>query len=312
MSGVAAGLILRLQAEYKSVYQSQPVSISAMTRRDSSPPPLQQPLRQATRHAWFERLARFGIAAKGVVYFVVGLLAAQAAFGVGGRTTDTQGALREIVVQPFGKFLLSLITIGIIGYVCWRLAQTILDPEHAGERLTPKHIAKRLGYAFSAVAYTGLAFTAVKLILGKGGGNGDATQDWTARFLAQPFGQWLVGLAGVVVIGVGISYIYEAYTAKFQRKFKQQEMTADEQRWTKRAGQFGIAARGIVFALIGLFLVLAAIQSDASQAKGLGGALTVLAQQPFGAWLLGLVSLGLIAYSIYSLVEARYLRVVRG
>ncbi len=278
-----------------------------MTRRNPSAP-VPQSIQQATRHPWFERLSRFGIAAKGVVYFVVGLLAAQAAFGAGGQTTDTQGALREIVVQPFGKFLLSLITIGIIGYVCWRLAQTILDPEHTGESITPKRIAQRLGYAFSAAAYTGLAITAVKLILGRGGGDGNATQDWTARFLAQPFGQWLVGLAGVVVIAVGLSYLYEAYTAKFQRQFKQQEMSPTEQRWAKRAGQFGIAARGIVFAIIGVFFVLAALQSDASQAKGLGEALAVLAQQPYGAWLLGLVSLGLIAYSIYSLVEARYRR----
>ncbi|HBE30573.1 MAG TPA: hypothetical protein DD990_04280, partial [Cyanobacteria bacterium UBA11368] len=96
--------------------------------------------------------------------------------------------------QPFGKFLLSLVTIGLIGYVLLRIAQAILNPEHAGEKMDAKRIAQRLGYAFSALAYSGLALTAVKLIIGSGGSSGNATQDWTARILAQPFGRWLVGL----------------------------------------------------------------------------------------------------------------------
>lgn len=282
-----------------------------MTRHNSPGNPVRQPLQQATTSPWFERLARLGFAAKGAVYFVVGLLAAQAAVGVGGQTTDSEGALQAIVTQPFGKFLLSIVALGILGYVLWRVVEAIFDPEHAGEELNAKRIAKRLGYAFSALVYAGLAFTAVKLILGTGGGGGDSTQDWTARFLAQPFGQWLVGLGGLIVVGVGLSYFYQAYTAKFQRKFKQHQMSPTEQKWAKRVGQFGIAARGIVFTIIGIFLILAAIQSDASQARGLGGALAALAQQPFGPWLLGLVALGLIAYSIYSLIEARYRQITR-
>ena len=78
------------------------------------PPKLQQPVQQTISHPGFEKLARFGYAAKGIVYFIVGLLAAQAAIETGGRTTDTSGTLQEIVVQPFGKFLLSLVTVGII------------------------------------------------------------------------------------------------------------------------------------------------------------------------------------------------------
>lgn len=282
-----------------------------MTRRNSPTNSIKQPVQSATAQPWFERLARFGFAAKGLVYFIVGFLAAQAAFGTGGRTTDTSGALSTIVTQPFGKFLLSLVTIGLIGYVLLRIAQAILNPEHAGEKMDAKRIAQRLGYAFSALAYSGLALTAVKLIIGSGGSSGNATQDWTARFLAQPFGRWLVGLAGVIAIGVGFSYLYEAYKAKFRRHLKLSQMSRAEQTWAVRLGRFGIAARGIVFGIIGLFLIQAAKQSDASQAKGFGEALAILAQQPAGPWLLGIVALGLIAYGIYSLVEARYRQIVR-
>jgi hypothetical protein len=282
-----------------------------MKPNNSSTDNIKQSIRQAASHAWFERLARFGYASKGLVYFIVGFLAAQAAFSMGGRTTDTSGALSEIVNQPFGKFLLFLVTIGIIGYALWRIVQTILDPEHQGQKVDAKRIAQRIGYALSALGYAGLALTAVKLIMGSGGGNSNRTEDLTAQILGQPFGQWLVGLAGSIVIGVGFSYFYEAYKAKFRRHFKLDEMSQTEQTWATRLGRFGIAARGVVFVIIGFFLIQAARLSDASQTKGLGDVLGILAQQPFSPVILGIVPLGLIAYGIYSAIEARYRKIFR-
>ncbi|WP_245927745.1 DUF1206 domain-containing protein [Aphanothece hegewaldii] len=241
-----------------------------------------------------------------MVYFIIGLLAAQAAFGVGGKTTDSKGALQMIVTQPFGKFLLSLVTVGLIGYALWRTVETFLDPEHPHQHRGAKQIARRLGYAISALSYFVLAATAIKLILGSGGGSNNSTQDWTARFLSQPFGQWLVGLAGMLVIGLGFYELYKAYKGKF-RKHLQLSMISPQQRtWAIILGQIGIAARGIVFATIGVFLTQAALTFDPNRAKGLGEALAALAAQPFGRWILGGVALGLIAYSIYSLIEARY------
>ncbi|MEG4939047.1 DUF1206 domain-containing protein [Microcoleus sp. F4-D5] len=283
-----------------------------MKRRNSPTDSIEQSIRRTASHPWFERLARLGYASKGLVYFIVGFLAAQAVFSTGGgRTTDTSGALSEIVNQPFGKFLLFLVTIGIIGYFLWRMVQTILDPEHQGQNMDAKRIAQRIGYAFSALAYAGLALTAVKLIMGSGGGKKDTTEDLTAQLLAQPFGQWLVGLVGSIVIGVGFSYFYQAYKAKFRRHFKLDEMSQKELTWATRLGRFGIAARGIVFVIIGLFFIQAARLSDASQAKGLGEVLAILAQQPFSPVILGLVPLGLIAYGIYSVIEARYRKILR-
>ncbi len=280
-----------------------------MPPRDPLPENIKQPVRQAASHPWVERLARLGYAAKGLVYFIVGLLAAQAAFGSGGKTTDSNGALETILTQPFGKFLLGIVTLGLIGYAIWRLVETILDPEHSGQEINAKRIATRLGYAFSAIAYFSLAFTAVKLIMGSSSGNSDSVEDWTIYFLNQPFGRWLVILGGLTAIGIGVSYLYEAYKGKFRRYFKLYQMTQTEQIWAVRLGRFGIAARGIVFIIIGIFIVLAAIRLDGTQARGLGGALATLEQQPFGPWILGIVALGLIAYGIYSLIEARYRRI---
>lgn len=257
---------------------------------------------------WVERLARLGYAAKGIVYAIVGVLAVQAAFGSGGKTTDTTGALGTVAAQPFGKILLTLLTVGLIGYVIWSFVQAIKDPEHQSDGA--KSWARRLGYALTGLAYGGLAVSAIQLIRGSGGGGGgNSQQDWTARVLAQPFGQWLVALIGAFIIGLGFYQLYKAYKAKFRKQMKLQEMTSTEEMWATRIGRFGEAARGIVFTITGFFLIQAARQSDPSEVRGLDGALQALAQQPYGPWLLGIVALGLVAYGIHMGVQARYRRI---
>ncbi|MFN6536881.1 MAG: DUF1206 domain-containing protein [Nostoc sp. EkiNYC01] len=261
------------------------------------------------RSSWVERLARFGYVSKGVVYGIVGLLATQAAFGTGGKTTDTQGALETIVNQSFGKFLLILIAIGLIGYVIWRFVQAIKDPENKGN--DAKGLAIRIGYAINGVIYAGLALSAVQIVMGKDSGkNSNSTEDWTARLLSQPFGQWLVGTVGVLIIALGFYQFYQAFSGKFRKELNLTELSNTESKWVIRISRFGLAARGIVFCIIGWFLIEAARQSNASAAGGLDEALQTLAQQPNGAWLLGIVALGLVAYGIYTIIQARYRRLV--
>lgn len=257
---------------------------------------------------WIARLARFGYAAKGVVYFIVGLLAMPVAFGIDSNTAGTSGALQTIVTQPFGKFLLSVVAVGLISYAIWRFTQAFIDPEHQGT--DANRVVQRLSYAISGLSYAGLALSAVQIIVGSGGNNSSWRQDWTARLLAQPFGQWLVGIVGTLVIGVGLSYVYTAYTAKFREQFKLTEMSKAQVKWVTRFGRFGIAARGIAFGVIGLLLIQAAFQSDPDEAQGLGGALQALAEEPLGQWILGVVAVGFVAYAIHMLVTARYLRIV--
>jgi hypothetical protein len=269
----------------------------------------EQHARRAAQHPQVEQLMRVGYVAKGLVYAIVGVLAAQAAFGAGGATTDTQGALRTLVNQPFGTFLLALVALGLVGYALWRFVAAAFDPD--GKGTDAKGMATRAGYVLSGVAYLGLALAAAQLALGNGGASGgDNTQDWTARVLAVPFGRWLVGGAGVVVIGVAVMQLYRAYSANFRQKLKLGTMSQTEEVWVTRLGRFGLAARGVVFAIIGGFLALAALQYDPGEARGLGGALALLAQQPFGPWLLGLVALGLLAYGLYTATLVRYRRML--
>lgn len=258
---------------------------------------------------WVERLARLGYTAKGIVYAIIGVLAVQAALGTGGKTTDQKGVLGEIATQPFGKFLLALIALGLIGYVIWRFVEAVQNPEHKGN--DAEGLATRLGAGISGIIYASLAFSAIRLAMGSGASNNSShsTQDWTARLMSQPFGQWLVGLGGALIIGLGFYQFYKAYKAKFRKHLKLQEMSSTEETWATRLGRFGEAARGVVFVIIGFFLLEAARQSDPNQARGLDGALKSLAQQPYGPWLLGIVALGLVAYGIHMGVQARYRRI---
>jgi hypothetical protein len=262
----------------------------------------------AIANPWAERLFRLGYAAKGVVYAIVGWLAASAALGPGGRTTGTRGALRSLVNQPFGRILLGFVAIGLSGYVLWRLVQAIMDTENQGT--DAKAIILRLSYAGNGLIYGGLAITAVQIIIGEVDiDNGYGSQDWTALLLAQPFGQWLVGTVGAIVIGVGFYEFYQAYTAKFRRKFNLNDMSDTEKTWATRIGRFGLAARGVVYSIIGFFLIQAAQKSNSNQVRGLEGALDSLARQPYGRWLLGIVAIGLMAYGLYYVVQARYRKI---
>ncbi|MDQ3809419.1 MAG: DUF1206 domain-containing protein [Chloroflexota bacterium] len=262
------------------------------------------------QRGWLVPLGRAGYAANGVVYGIVGLLAAQAALGTGGGTTDKGGALAEIVQAPFGRVLLGLVAVGLAGYALWRLLQCLLDTERKGASVGG--LVQRLGYLVAACAYFGLAVSAALMAFERAGRPDEEqlTQDHTAWLLAQPLGPWLVAAVGVIVIGVGVAQVLNGGQRAFGRDLRTDEMSAGERSWAVLAGRFGYVARGVVFGIVGVFLVSAARQEQPQQARGLGGALAALAEQPSGPLLLGVVAFGLIAYGVYMLVAARYRRMV--
>lgn len=264
---------------------------------------------------WMSLLARFGYAVKGVVYLIIGGLALALAVGHGGKATDQRGALQTIYTQPFGKFLLIVVGIGLVGFALWSIIQAVFDTEGKGNKA--KGIMARVGYAAIGVAYAGLAFGAFQLGTGTGTGTlgkstTASTQDWTAKLLKLPFGVPLIVIGGLVVIGIACYLFSKAYSAKFQQRLNLARLNARLRSWMVNLGRFGYAALGVVFTIIGIFLIVAAIQHNPHEAKGLDSALQELLLQPFGPVLLAIVALGLIAYGVYSFVEARYRRVGRG
>jgi hypothetical protein len=256
---------------------------------------------------WVERLGRLGYATKGVVYLLVGVLAAEAAMGAGGGATGSRGALRQARRLPFGDVLLIAVTVGLTGYAVWRLVQAIRDTELEGSSL--RGLVVRLGYAISGAAYGVLAWTALELVQGhRTPGDEAVSRQDAARLLSLPHGSWLVIAVGAVVIGVGIAQAVLAVRATFVRKLA--SLSPRTLGWVTWVGRAGYLARGVVFFIIGGFLMNAGIHADPHRARGIGGALREISRQPAGQWLFGAVALGLAGYGVFMLVLARYRRMV--
>jgi hypothetical protein len=270
---------------------------------------VQEARRQVERQAkpWVEQLARLGFAAKGIVFITVGVLAGQMALGRGGGITDAEGALQTIAARSYGTFMLGLVALGLAGYAVWRVVEAWVDPEREGSE--PKGLAKRVGHALVGVVYAGLALSAIGILRGDGGGGANVDeQSLTGWLLAQPMGRWLVGLVGAGVIFYFLGQVLRAFRGEFPEQLRAGDLSGERGRWAKRLGTFGLIGYGVVFGLLGFFLIRAALVYDPGQAGGLDRSLETLARQPYGQALLGIAAAGLVAYGCYMLLIAWFRR----
>ena len=252
-------------------------------------------------------LARAGYAAKGIVYIVIGWLAAKAAVGRGGATTDPRGAVRIIGDGPFGKLALLVIGVGLLGYMVWRLVSAATDVERKGS--DPSSLAKRVGEALRGVAYGTLGVFALKELTRSPSRGGNATRHWTAKLLDLPFGRFLVMAVGLGVIAYAFYQLYRAGTDKVKKHLDLAKAGEPQATWIVRAGRFGIGARAVVFVMIGVLLLRAAARHNAGEAGGIKQGLTALAAEPYGRYVYGAVALGFVAYGIFQVATARYRRI---
>lgn len=257
---------------------------------------------QPENNGWVRTLARFGFAAKGVVYVLIGALSLQAAFG-GGGTAGGREAVGLLGEQPFGQALLFLVGTGLLGYALWREVLALKDPGHVGS--DAKGTAKRVGWAVSGVISAGLALTAFQLALGQDTGGG-GSRTWVGKVMEQPFGGVLVGLAGLAVIGVAVQQFRKAMRSRFARDLSTQGMSPPERTWVFRMARVGLVSRGVVFSIIGAGLIKAALAHDPGESKGVREALSTVAGSPFGTALLVLVAAGLCAYGVYMFFCTKY------
>ena len=263
---------------------------------------------QVARQAgpWVERLARLGYIAKGVIYAVIGFLAFREAVGAGGRSTDPSGAIHSIGTQPFGGVMLALLAVGLACYALWKVVQGVKDPDGKGS--DAHGIVRRVAYVGSGALYGLLAYTAAQSILGAEDTSEDAATA-SAMTFQPPVGPILVWLVGTVVVAVGLYQLYAAYEAKFRDDLRLHQMGETEERWVTYAGRIGTAARAIAIGVAGVFLLLAAYQSDPSEARGLGAALETVQHQPLGPYMLGTIAIGFLVYGAFMFAIARYRRI---
>jgi hypothetical protein len=256
---------------------------------------------------WIAILWRFGYIVRGLVYVLPGAVALRLAWHAQGSTIGQMGAIELIGRQPFGRVMLLTIAVGLGAYASWGVIRAVFDPLDEGH--SPRGLARRLAFVGSAIFYGGLLFTTIQFLGGIMTADG-SSQDWTKPLLGQLWGRWLVGAIGVAwIAGVGIGEIVFGWRGKFRKDLDLARMGTVERRWANGLGRFGSVARGVVFAIIGIFLVSAAVHASSERAHGMDRALLDLMRQPLGRWLLAAVSLGLIAFGLYSMMCARWMRV---
>jgi hypothetical protein len=257
-----------------------------------------------------ERAARLGYLAKGVLYCTIGALAVMAAVGDrDGELTDSKGALSRIVDQPFGTLLVAVVALGLAGYGAWQFLRAAYDPEPRTSQ--GGNVVRRLAYVVNGLAHAGLAIYAIGLLVGTPPSDGEETRGLVATVLAfEPIGKLLVGAAGVALGIFAAREIFVALSNDVVENLDLRRVHPPARPWIRRFGRFGRAARGVVLSVVAVGLVFAAAHANAYEAKDFGDALATLQTWAFGWVVLALVAIGLVAYGLFEMIEARF-RIVR-
>jgi membrane protease YdiL (CAAX protease family) len=249
-------------------------------------------------------LARAGLTARGVIYILIGLVSLLVAFGLSSHEADQQGALQLLAGKSYGLVALWLLAIGFAAYALWRLSEAAFGVTGEGNGAGPR--LKSLG---RGVVYAFFVVLTIKVITGTQGSQSRQQQDVTAQAMQHPAGRWLVGIVGVIVVIAGLALVLEGVRHKFMKQLRTGQMSARTRRVVKWLGTIGTSARGVVFALVGILVVDAAVTHNAAKSGGVDKALLTLRDQPFGQVLLVLAALGLAIFGVYGLCEARWRKV---
>lgn len=272
----------------------------------SSDTPVRDGARAAADSKWVDRLARLGLAARALVYSVVGIIAAQIATGDASSQADKQGALQLLATTSPGRVAIVIAIIGFFGYALWRLTEAVTG--HRDDEGV-KRWAKNGFSLFRAGVYGWFAVSAILLLAGSSGSSTDRqSKQWTGRLLEQPFGRYLVVAVGAGFVAVGVGVVWRGVTTKFDEKLKLGEMSPGMKSAVEKLGLVGNVARGVVFGMVGVFLIAAAVTFDPDKARGLDGSLRTLADSGWGQAVLWAVACGLVAFGLYSVAESRYRR----
>ena len=269
----------------------------------------QDTARKAADSDALEHLARVGLIAYGVVHLLVAWLAIQLAwFGLSGESADQSGAMNALLETGFGTPLLWIVAIGLIALAAWQAAEVLRwrTGWSASGKTRTKALRKSGNALVKAAIYTALAVLAIRFATGDRQSSSSSQQETTAGVFSWPGGQWIVGAAGLILIGVGAWHIRKGLNKHFLKQIDTTDASPKALKLVTRLGQIGFPGKGIALAGVGALLIWAAVTFDPSKARGLDGALRTILELPFGRFLLTLVALGIAAFGAFCLVRARY------
>jgi hypothetical protein len=253
-----------------------------------------------------EYLARGGFVCYGVIHLLFAWLALQVAFGGSSNETDQSGALQLVAQQPFGKVLLVVIAVGMIALAIWQAFEAAVGESGPQNK---RAVAERVLSGCRFVLYGYFAYLTIKTISGANTSQAQSQKSTTSSVMSHSGGRWLIGVAGIVVVGVGIGLAINGLTKKFEEHLNTGQMRPSVRKTVRRLGMAGYTAKGVSYAIVGILLVSAAVTYDPNKATGLDGALKSLTGHGWGVWLLVLIALGIAAFGVYCFFQARYRKV---
>ena len=261
--------------------------------------------KQAADSGPIHALGRVGLIAYGVVHLLVAYLAVRVALG-GGAKADKTGALQTIAEQPAGRFLLWVLTAGLVALTIWQHAEAARG--HGHRRPERRPTLQRLVSLGEAAVAGALAFSSFKVASGK---KGNSKQDKAAVIdpvFDWPAGELLVALAGLGIVAIAIYLVHRGVTKRFVDDLDLAGAEPHARDAAIRFGQVGWPGLGVAYGIVGLLLVYSAVTYDPEKATGMDTALKTLADQPYGTGLLLIVAAGLACFGAYCLFDARYRR----
>ncbi|MEU8300133.1 DUF1206 domain-containing protein [Micromonospora sp. NPDC048909] len=255
---------------------------------------------------WLELLARAGFIGYGIVHLLFAWLALQIAFGKSADDGDQSGALRTLAEQPLGKFLVIATAVGLLAMAIWQALEAAVG--HRAER-GKERVWERLASAGRTLVYLYFAWTAYKVFSDAGSNSADKQEALTGQAMQSSGGRWLVGLAGLVLAGIGVGLVIYGLVKRFEKHLKTGEMSPRTRKTARRLGIAGYVAKGIAYGIAGVLVVVAAVTYDPEKARGLDAALRTLREQSYGSLLLTLVALGIGAFGVFCFLQSRYRKV---
>lgn len=244
----------------------------------------------ARDNAWFERIARFGFAASGVLHILLAGIVLRLAFGSGGNA-DQSGALAALSAQPGGTAMLWVAAIALAALGLWHGVEAVIETD----------AKDRIKAAAVGVVHLALAFSASKFALGSGQSSGQQNAGLSAKMMQSTWGSAVLIIVALVVIGVGGYHVYKGATKRFLK-----DLDSGGGPVITPLGIAGYVAKGLVLVGAGLLVIVATLSSDPAKASGLDASIKTLGTMPFGKILLVLAALGIAAYGAFNIVRSRH------
>lgn len=257
-----------------------------------------------TRRNGLKWVAKAGHIAKGIVYVLLGILALMAAFESGGRSAekaDKSGVFDLLKASFAGNWILPVLGFGLACYSAWRMVQVYHSVRDGGKKKW-----KGLRYFFSGLLYFSLAVSAFRYGLQSRSGGDNTQQQLASELLSKPFGQWMVGIAAVIIACTGFYQLYYGLSEKYRKHVQKMNLHNEAGRLLLSSGKLGYTARGVVWLIIAFLFMRAAMHSSSAEAGGTGKAMQLLGNSEFGTYLLGALGAGLMMYGMFNFIRARY------